>query len=86
MYDVKHVEMEKTLILCGNILAIALSKNNGYTGNKHIYTHYHFMYELVNNDDITLHFFGIKGSTRIYLHQTIGKTYLWISKIALGYY
>eukprot|EP00253_Pinus_taeda_P004637 PITA_04637 len=53
--DLHHDQEEATTIFCDNTLAIALSKNFVFhKRTKHIDTKYHFIRELVNNDEIVL--------------------------------
>jgi hypothetical protein len=57
--DMSHTENDPTPIFCDNTSAIALSKNHVFhKKNKHIYTRFHFICELVNNGNIVLQFYG----------------------------
>lgn len=59
--DLKNEDKEPTPIFYDNNLGIALSKHHVFhSKSKHIDTHYHFIHELVNNDQITLKFCGSK--------------------------
>jgi len=58
-HDLAQIENDPTPILYDNSSTIALSKNHIFhKKSKHIDTCYHISRELVNNGDITLHFFG----------------------------
>ena len=57
--DMGHIENYPNSILCANSSAIQLSKHNVFhRKRKHIDTCYHFIRELVNDEQISLLFCG----------------------------
>ena len=55
--DMGHIDKDPNPILCGNRSTIALSKHHVFLiKSKHIDTRYHFIRELVSNEEITLLF------------------------------
>ena len=53
--DLRHDQEGTTIIFCDNTQAIALSKNSVFQKRtKHIDAKYHFIRELINNDEIVL--------------------------------
>ena len=53
----RHEQNEPTPILCDNNSAISLSRNHVFhKRSKHIDTRYHFIRELINNNEISVEF------------------------------
>ena len=58
--ELQHEQNEPTQIFCDNKLAIALSRNHVFhKRSKHIDTRYHFIRELINNNEINVEFFTL---------------------------
>ena len=56
--ELQHEQNEPTHIFCDNKSAIALSRNHIFhKTNKHIDTRYHFIGELINNNEVNVEFF-----------------------------
>ena len=57
LVDLNEKQEDRTTIFCDNISSIGLSKNLVFHGrNKHIEIKYHFIRELVENEDIKIKF------------------------------
>ena len=55
--ELQHEQNESTPIFCDNNSAIALSRNHVFhKRSKHIDTRYHFIQELINNNEISVEF------------------------------
>ena len=55
--ELQHEQNEPTPIFCDNNSAIALSRNRVFhKRSKHIDTRYHFIHELINNNEINVKF------------------------------
>ena len=57
LFELQHQQNEPTPIFCDNNSAIALSRNHVFhKRSKHIDTRYHFIRELINNNEISVEF------------------------------
>ena len=57
LFELQHEQNEPTPIFCDNNSAIALSRNQVFhKRSKHIDTRYHFIRELINNNEINVEF------------------------------
>ena len=55
--ELQYEQNEPTSIFCDNNSTIAQSRNHAFhKRSKHIDTRYHFIYELVNNNEISVEF------------------------------
>ena len=57
LFELQHEQNEPTPIFCDNKLVIALSINHVFhKRSKHIDTRYHFIREMINNNEISVEF------------------------------
>ena len=73
----QHEQNERTLIFCDNNSAIALSRNHVFhKRSKHIDTRYHFIRELINNNEISVEFCRSKNQFADLFTKPLGKSCL----------
>lgn len=83
--DLSHVQKDPTPMLFDNNFSIALLKNHVFHKNiKHIHTHFHFIWVLVNNGDIFLDFCGSQDYLVDIFTKPLGKNIFKFQRENLG--
>jgi hypothetical protein len=79
------MENERTLIFCYNNSVIALSNNHVFHKKiNHIDTRFHFIQEVINNDDISLQFCGSRDKLEDIFTKPLGKIVFEFQRQHLG--
>ena len=85
LQDFGYVKKEPTTIFCDNNSAIDLSKNHVFhQKSKHIDIRFHFIRELVKDDDITLKFCGTKQQLADIFTKPLGRVPFEFQRQSLG--
>ena len=83
--ELQHEQNEPTPIFCDNNSAIALSRNHVFQKrSKHIDTRYHFIHELINNNEINVEFCTSRNQFADLFTKPLGKDLFELHRKNIG--
>ena len=85
LFELQHEQNQPTPIFCDSNSAIALSRNHVFhKRSKHIDTRYHFIRELINNNEINVEFCTSRNQFADLFTKPLGKDLFELHRKNIG--